>query len=363
MFSRMGFVCLLMITIAAGAAEIPEMDQASRPFTASVPVNCAAGQSVQDAIDANAGPVEIVISGLCTENVLIRDKDVTLRGAIGPSQDGIRSLVASMPALTVRGTGIDAISNLSFNKSAGAAVMIRGVNATLANCEFASNGGTALNVAMGAFVTATALVFDGNVGRSMNVTDAQFFCTGCDVSGNNFAVVATRGATASLLDSVVTGRRGILATDGGTLADLDCVNAGTSHACSMKVTGVAAQAVGGGSVTLFAAGDFTGQVTADEGGTVALIGARQTAGAQVGLGPSTNIADFFGRLVAASLTDLERSSLLSSNLDHFARLVVTDNSTVSGTVQCSNAADAALDPTVVPRASFKGCEHAAGIVR
>jgi hypothetical protein len=363
MFSRMGFVCLLVITMAAGAAEIPELDQASRPFTVSVAVNCAAGQRVQDAIDANAGPVEIVITGFCTENVLIRDKDVTLRGAVGPPQDGIRSALATMPALTVRGSGIDAISNLSFSKSAGPAVMIRGVNATLASCEFASNGGTALNVAMGAFVTATGLLFDGNIGRSMNVTDAQFFCTGCDVNGNNFAVVANRGATASLLDSVVTGRRGILAVDGGTLADLDCVNVDTPHACSMRVTGVAAQSVGGASATLFGAGDFTGQVTADEGGTVALIGARQIAGAQLGLGPSTNIANFFGRIVAASLTDAERSSVLSSNLDHFARLVVTDNSTVNGTVQCTTAADAVLDPTVVPRASFKGCDHVVGIVR
>jgi hypothetical protein len=353
----MGFVCLLIATMAVRAAEIPEMDQVSRPFTASVAVNCAAGQSVQAAVDASAGPVEIVITGLCTENVLIRDKDVTLRGATGPSQDGIRSASPTIPALTVRGSGIDAISNLSFSKSAGPAVMIRGVNATLQGCELASNGGTALSVVMGAFVLADGLRFDGNVGRSINVTDAQFFCSGCDVSGNNFAVVANRGATASLLDSVVTGRRGILAVDGGTLADLDCATADTPHPCSMRVTGVAAQAVGGASATLFGAGDFTGQVTANEGATVALIGVRQIAGAQLGLAPSTNIADFFGRIVVASLSESERGFLLSTNLDHFARLVVTDVSTVSGTVQCSTAADAVLDPTVVTRARFTGCEH------
>jgi hypothetical protein len=345
--------------MAAGAAEIPEMDQASRPVTASVEVNCAAGQSVQAAVDASAGPVEIVITGVCTENVLIRDKDVTLRGATGPSQDGIRSASRTIPALTVRGSGIDAISNLTFSKSAGPAVMIRGVNATLAGCEFANNGGTALNVAMGAFVTADGLLFDGNVGRSINVTGAQFFCTGCDVNGNNFAVVANRGATASLLDSVVTGRRGILAVDGGTLADLDCATVDTPHACSMQVSGVAAQAVGGASATLFGAGDFTGQVTAAEGATVALIGARQITGAQLGLGPSTNIAEFFGRIVVSSLTEFERSLLLSTDLGHFARLVVTDDSTVSGTVQCSTAADAVLDSTVVTRAKFTGCEHVA----
>lgn len=364
MFRRMGFVCLLIAAAVVHAAEIPEVSIAPRPFTQSIPVNCAAGQSVQAAIDASAGPVEIVISGICIDNVLIRDRDVTLRGATGPSVDGIRSPLSSTPALTVRGSGIDTISNLQFDKSAGAAVMVRGVNATFANCEFASNGGTALNVAMGAFVTASALVFDGNIGRSINVTDAQFFCTACDVSGNNFAVVATRGATASLLDSVVTGRRGILAADGGTLADLDCLNADTPHACSMQVTGVAMQAVGGASATLLLAGDFTGQLTADEGGTVAVVGARQLVGAQSGLGPSTNVADFFGRIVVASLTELNRNSLiLSTNAAHFARLVVTDDSTVSGAVQCTTAADASLDPTVITRARFTGCEHVPSITR
>lgn len=357
MGKRMGFVCLLIAAMAARGAEIPEIDHVVRPVPGPVAVNCAAGQSVQAAVDASAGPVEIVISGVCVENVVVRDKDVTLRGATGPSQDGIRSLSKTLPALTLRGSGIDAVSGLAFQKSAGPAVMIRGVNATLSGCEFASNGGTALNVAMGAFVTADALVFDGNIGRSINVSDSQFFCTGCDVSGNNFAMVASRGATASLLDSVVTGRRGILAADGGTLADLDCLTADTPHACGMQITGVAAQAVAGATASIVAAGDFTGQLTADEAGTISLLGSRQIAGAQPNLGPATNIADFFGRIIVSSLDDVP-GLVLSTDAAHFARLVVTDDSTVTGLVQCSTAADAVLDPTVSPRAKFTGCEHA-----
>jgi hypothetical protein len=359
MLKQMGFVCLLVASMAAQAAEIPEMGQvAARPFTASVPVNCAAGQSVQAAIDANAGPVEVVISGFCTENVLIRDKDVTLRGATGPAADGIRSAVKATPALTVRGDGIDTIANLAFDKSAGPAVMIREANVTISNCELASNGGTALNVAMGAFVLADSLVFDGNVGRSMNVTDAQLFCTACDVAGNNFAVVATRGAVASLNDSVVTGGKGILATDGGTLADLDCLTATTTHACRMSVSGVGAQAVGGATLSLAGTGDFTGQVIASEGGTVALIGARQSVGS------ATNIADFFGRIAVVSFTDGPApiaSQLLSTNAAHFAQLVVADDSAILGTVQCTTAADAVLDPTAVNRAKFTGCEHVSSL--
>ena len=60
-----------------------------------------------------------------------------------------------------------------------------------------------------------------------------------DVSGNGFALVATRGPIATLLDTVVTGARRILAADGGTSADIDCASAGTSHPCRMNVSGVA----------------------------------------------------------------------------------------------------------------------------
>ncbi len=357
MLKHVGFVCLLMMAMAAQAAQIPETEQAAaRPFTASVPVSCPA-QSVQAAIDANAGPVEIVISGFCTENVLIRDKDVTLRGATGPAVDGIRSTNGT-PALTVRGDGIDTIANLAFNKSTGPAVQIREANATLSNCQFASNGGTALNVLMGAFVIADTLVFDGNVSRNMNVSDAQFFCTACDVTGNGFALIATRGAIASLLDTAVNSGKGILATEAGTLADLDCFNANTAHPCFMKVSGVAAQALGGADVQLFQAGDFTGQVVASEGGTVALIGARQSVAGV------TNVADFFGRIVVATLFDgpTPASSLLgSANVSHFGRLVVTDDSSIVGSVQCTTAADAVLDSTVVNKAKFTGCEHGPAI--
>src|SRR6266850_3441329 len=81
----------------------------------TVTVNCNNGQRVQPAVDANAGPVEIDITGICVENVVIRDKDVMLKGATKPSLDGIRSAVRSTPALTIRGSGIDSLDSLSFS--------------------------------------------------------------------------------------------------------------------------------------------------------------------------------------------------------------------------------------------------------
>ena len=361
MFKCLGIVCLLISAAARAAVpEVPEAVSVPRPARI-VSVNCNAGQSVQAAVDANVGPVEILITGICVENVLIRDKDVTLRGTTKPSLDGIRS-TSKAPALTMRGPVLGAIENLSFSNSAALAVSLREANLNLSNCLFERNGGSGLQVIAGAFVTADGLTFNANIGRGVDVSDAQFFCTGCDISGNNFAVLATRGAIVSLLDSVVTGRRGILAVDGGTLADIDCVTLDTPHPCAMQVTGVAASANLGAVASLFGAGDFTGQINAFDRGTVELQGARQIAGAQPGQGPPVNSVEFFGTIVASALFDVDPPSpsrLLATDAAHFGRVLVTDDTILKGVIQCSSAADAWLDPTVIPLPGSKvtGCDH------
>jgi hypothetical protein len=359
---RLGMVCLLLAA-AGQAAEIPVMERLAPPAT-SVSVNCNAGETVQAAVDANRGPAEIVISGICVENVLIRNKDISLRGLDKQSLDGIRSKVAGTPALIVQGPVQAAINGLSFSNSVASPVSIRGANVTIDDCLFQNNTGSGLVVNAGGFVIASGLSFSGNTGFSINVSNAQFFCTGCDVSGNNFAVLANRGAIVSLLDSVVTGRRGLAVVDSGSFADIDCLSVDTPHPCSMQVTGVAAMAVGGGVAALTAAGDFTGQVGAYDRGAVYVVGARQIAGAQPGQGPPANIADFFGKIVAAALADVQppiQSLLRGADAAHFGQILVTDDTIVKGAIQCSSAADAWLDPTVIliPGSTVSGCDHAA----
>src|SRR5258706_4935376 len=129
MYRFLGFVCLLIA--AAARADTPDWlplppeTQAFPVPLRTVTVNCNNGQRIQPAVDANAGPVEIDITGICVENVVIRDKDVMLKRATKPSLDGIRS-VRSTPALTIRGSGIDPLDSLSFSTSAGIGVSIQG---------------------------------------------------------------------------------------------------------------------------------------------------------------------------------------------------------------------------------------------
>ncbi len=351
-------VCLLIAAVA-NAAEVPERPVVARPAIGVV-VNCNNGQSIQAAVDASRGPVEIQITGICEENVLIRDKDISLRGTQKPSLDGIRSAISSMPALTVRGSVIAAINDLSFSKNAGTGVSIRGgANMTLANCLFENNNGSGLRVDSGAFVVANNLTFTANRGTNTNTSDAQFFCTGCDVNGGGPAVVASRGAIVSLLDSVVTGNLGIIAADRGSFADIDCVTFDTPHPCSMNVSQFAALGTAGGTAVLFGAGEFSGQLIADDRGTVRLDGAQQTATSS---DEQPNIADFLGEIIVAPLFDVDppaQSLLRDTEATHFARVLLTGDSILKGSIQCSGAGDAFLDPTVIAvQGTVSGCEHA-----
>jgi len=343
MFRSAGFVCLLF-AVVANAAEVPEAPVMPRAVS-TVSVDCNNGESIQAAVDANPSPIEIQISGICTENVLIRDKDVMLRGTTKPALDGIRSAIRATPALTIRGPVIGVVENLSFSKSAGSGVAVRGANVAFTNCLFQNNGTNGLVVNLGGLVTANGLTFDANAARAINVSDAQFFCTGCDVSGNN-ALIATRGAIVSLLDSVVTGGNGIFAADGGTFADLDCVTVNSSHPCLMDVTGFAVRAADDGAGALIATGDFRGQVLADNSGAALLVGARQLATNATG---DANFADFFGRIVVSAFdgTPAMQSRLRSTTGEHFAQILVTDQTILDGTVMVSTSAMQQIDPTVI----------------
>ena len=351
MLKSMGFVCLF-IAVVAQAAEVPERPAVPRPARGAV-VNCNAGQSIQAAVNASIPPAEITVSGICMENVLIRDKDVSLRGLQSPSLDGIRSPVPGVPALTVRGSVIAAITGLSFSNNQGPGAIIRdGANMTLANCRFEFNAGSGLRVESGAFVVANDSTFNANGGPASRTADAQFFCIACDVSAVGPAVVALRGAIVSLLDSVVTGAQGLVAQDRGSAADVDCVTFDTPHPCSLNVSQFAALGVAGGTASLIGAGEFSGQIIADDRGTVRLDGAIQIATTP---GGAPNVADTLGEIIVAP-----QSLLRGAEAAHFARVLLTGDAILKGSIQCSGAANAFLDPTVTstPGSTVTGCEHA-----
>ena len=222
---------------------------------------------------------------------------------------------------------------------------------------------TAILVSADSFVDATNLTMAGNHGNALTVQrGANLFCHGCDFTNNaGWAATANRNAIVSLLRSTVTQRFGIR-TNIDSYADIDCISEVSAHPCSMQATGRAAQAFGGGVTYLYGAGDFTGQVQAFDRAVIGIYGARQLATGQPGHGPSRNNIGDFSMLYANAAFDVSphlTSRVMGTDASRFARLLVTDDTEVAGTIVCGSAADAWLDPTVVgtPGASVTGCEH------
>jgi hypothetical protein len=230
---------------------------------------------------------------------------------------------------------------------------------TVANCLFENNGKVGLRVDSGALVVANDLTFTANPNTNTSTSDAQFFCIACDFNGGGPAAVSTRRAIVSLLDSAVTGNLGIVADQIDAYVDFDCVSVDTPHPCSMNVSGPAAISTFGGTAVLFGAGDFTGQLIADDRGTVRLNGARQRVTSSDG---QPNIVDSLGQLIVSPLSDVSppaQSQIRDTQAAHFARVFLTSDSILKGSIQCSGAAAAFLDPTVIrlPGSGVTGCEH------
>lgn len=330
-----------------------------------VTVDCNKGDRIQDAIDKNPSPVVVEIHGLCTENVIIERKDVTLRGT-DPLIDGIQN--ATVPAtqnamLELRYTYASHVENLSISGSSSVGVGAWFSNVTLSRCRLVNNAGTGLHVSEGAFVDATELTVSGNGGRGVNAQRGGLLqCNGCTFENNvQYAAAAANGGFLTLLNSTVTGRRGLISTGGGSYADIDCLSlTPTSYPCSMNVTGTAALSQDFADVGLYGVGDFTGAVQSNVNAMLTLHGARQLATGQPGQGPKTNNIDTFSMVFVETAYENDvPSQLLGAHLGSFARLLYPDNSTLAGAVVCSGAADAWFDPTIVkgPGAAVSGCDH------
>jgi hypothetical protein len=141
--------------------------------------------------------------------------------------------------------------------------------------------------------------------------------------------VSTRGSLVSLLDSAVTGDAGIVAGEVGAFIDLDCVSVDTPHPCSMNVTGPAAIGSFSSTAVLFGTGNFTGQLIADDRGTVRLNGAVQRLTSSDG---QPNVVDNLGEIIVALLLDVSppAQSVLRGAADRSGTLGVQSWKTGTG---------------------------------
>ena len=327
----------------------------------TVAVDCTLGQKIQAAIDREDGPLVVDVHGICEENVNIVRKNVTLRG-VDPLTDGIDGVVTNpqFAAFRLRYVEFAQVQNLTIRNGPLTGISAAFSTLILDNCRITGHASIGIQVSQGTFVDAEDVTISQNGGQGVNVqTASRVFCHACDIANNGgFAASVGSGSVLSFLNSIVTGQRGFQSS-GHSYADIDCVTEKSVHPCGLTVTGRAAQAFLGGTVAFFGSGDFSGQVSADDAGTVHLLAARQLATGQPGIGPLENNVSAFGKLVAGEMDALQSQLFGTTNVSRFGRLLLLDASTLAGPIQCSSAGDAWIDPTVVegPGAAVTGCEH------
>lgn len=352
---------VLFCTLSVSAADLERVRElkAMRPRIApqaqdtskTVTVDCTKGEKIQDAVDKNAAPLDILVKGLCIESVRIDDKDFTLRGT-DPLVDQIQG--TTVAGLTIVDVNSAVVQNLGFVNGVMAGLSIFDSGVSMTNCRVTGNVNGIL-VRDDSLFVGEGLTISSNFQSGIFSDDARFVgCIGCRAENNGgFAGRATRGGVLTYLDSEIVGARGIIASL-GAYADIDCVSEGSGNPCSMQATLIAAQAFAGGQATLFGAGDFTGRVNAFDRGGVDLLGARQTA-----LTGGNNVGSF-GTLLLEPLDAVESQLRGTTFVNNFGRALVREQSTLDGSISCTSAGDAWLDPTTIktPGSTVTGCEHA-----
>jgi hypothetical protein len=234
------------------------------------------------------------------------------------------------------------------------------------NCQMTGNADAAVHVSGGGFLDAAELVISDNARQGLNVQrGALAFCLGCRLENNaTWAAIASRGGLLSLLDSTVTGGRGIQALT-HSYADIDCVTEDSPYPCSLNVTRTAGLAFDHSMAAMFGAGPFAGQLAAFDNSEIYVFGAQQTStGTGPGGNPLANSFNAFATLFAEPFIDAAGTAHQSAlkgttRINTFSRALLIDATAVDGSLICSSAGDAWKDAGVTFNGgTVSGCEHA-----
>ena len=223
------------------------------------------------------------------------------------------------------------------------------------NCRVEANALQGLRAEAASYVDGSELTISSNGKAGIVAQHSQMFCLGCRLEANaTFAAASAQSAYLALEESVVSGKNGLFALDGGHV-DIDCFSYETSYPCSLTVTQRAVFAVGTGDATLFGVGSFEGSLVAGGTGYVLLYGARQRQAD----GPM-NLVSEFATLEAVGVDPAAGISELANPTEvmGFGRLLLDSGSVLSGPLTCEGGGDAYLEPgvTVAP-GQVTGCVH------
>lgn len=205
-----------------------------------VPVDCAAGQRIQAALDgAPAGELVVEVRGMCEENVVVERNNVTLLGA-DAAADGVRAPAGSTlnpnAAVTVRDAHHVRLEHLTLTGGAYGLV-VRRASDTVTVKDLRITGNTRWGVSLdGGSLFFTDTTVSGNPTGGLYVARGLVNCYTCQITNNTG--IGSRGlfvgeGTLSMIDSTVKGSAIGLELDAHASAVVDrSTVSGTSRAVS-----------------------------------------------------------------------------------------------------------------------------------
>lgn len=318
--------------------------------------DCTKSNDLQKIIDSAANGDTIEISGICMGNIVIRDKGLTLIGT-GPGPNGITGTAANTDGVRIessRGTHFEGlvISNPLFT---GMRIRFHS-QVTMTDCEVSGSSGgaaTGIWVQEGSAFDGLRLRLDNNLRGLGAVQHARAFCRECDLNGNaSFAATATQNAVLSLLDSAVSGNRGINAIEHSYI-DIDCLSHVSAHACSLSAANLAGLASGQSTVVFYDAGDFNGRFLAADRSRVHLFGARQQSN------PGANLVDDGSSLRVEPFSSDSRLMGHTDVTGFSNALFYGAGTELDGSLSCDGGGDAWVEPGIDQSGfTIAGCDHA-----
>ncbi len=216
----------LLLPVLLATLPAAPMAAQQAPTSWTITIDCASGQSINEALAQTAPLLTVEVRGECVENVVVRRDGVTLRGA-DPQRDGIRSPGSLLDEAVVLIRDASRVTLANLRISGGVRDGLRVLNSTegivVENSRFEGNAiwGAALSDSTVAFVESSFTGNAGEVGESIGggliaARGSDAACTRCVIelnsqSGLNLGAVAFSGSTLRLIESRVAGDTAVLA--------------------------------------------------------------------------------------------------------------------------------------------------------
>jgi hypothetical protein len=290
------------------------------PPTATVTVNCAKGDSINDALTTPAVELTVQVQGICTENVVISRNAVTLVGT-SPATDGVRgdpnpALRQAVVSVVGGGVGVH-IQKLSIASGLLQGLLVWNAGPVfVSGCDIYGNTQDGIDSVTGDIRVSTTTIHNNR--RDLGAWQAgDLFCDSCTTSGSRTSAVSISGSRLGMSNS----------------------NIQTNHYA------LAAQQHGWIS---FANGSFAGSVDSEDQSTV-LISAGTQTGDPDGFYATAN------SIVVADTGSMLVGPAWGVYLDRFSNLDLVGGSTITGNLECHSGANAFCGNPAAVSGSSSGC--------